>query len=383
MMRNRQPRTGVTMRSSGERSWSGMWLVASAALVAASCAGSAEPTTAAAPVAPAPVQIGQENVVRAESGTIVVGPILSGELRPQREATIRAELGGSMLEVTVDEGQAVTRGMLLGRIETRTLDDARLSATSAVRSVENQLAVAQREAERTEKLVTAGAVAARDLDLARANVTAVEAQLADAKARLAAAERQLGDAVLRAPISGIVSSKDVNVGDVVGLGTALFTVIDPSSMRLEAAVPSDDLARLKVGATVEFQVRGYEQTFKGRIERLAPQADPTTRQVPIFVAIPNVGGRLVAGLFAEGRVVSQSATGVVVPLNAVNTSAASPWVLRVAAGKTERVDVVLGLSDPRTERVQVTTGLTEGDTLLRGASQGITPGTAVQVSAPR
>jgi RND family efflux transporter MFP subunit len=349
-----------------------------AAIVAAAC-GTTEAEKAPAPAAAA-VQIGPENVVTVEKGTVVVGPILSGELRPQREAKIRAELGGSMLQVTVEAGQTVTRGALLGRIETRTLDDARQSAASAVRNAENQLAVAQREVERTEKLVNAGAIAARDLDLARSQVSAVEAQLADAKARLASAERQLGDAVIRSPIAGIVSMKSVNVGDVVSPGTELFTVIDPSSMRLEASVPSEDLSQLRVGAPVQFTVRGYDQTFAGRIERLAPQADPTTRQVPIFVAIPNVGGRLVAGLFAEGRVVAQSASGVIVPINAVNTSAQEPWVLRVTDGKTERVHVTLGLRDARTERVLVASGLGPDDTLLRGAAQGITPGTSVQLS---
>jgi RND family efflux transporter MFP subunit len=280
----------------------------------------------------------------------------------------------------VEEGQPVRRGALLGRIETRTLDDARQSAQSAVRSAENQLSVARREVERTETLVKAGALAARDLDVARNNETAAEAQLADAKSRLASAERQLGDTVLRAPIDGIVSKRSANTGDVVSVGAELFTIIDPSSMRLEASVPSEDLSRLRVGETVEFTVRGYDQRFQGRIERIAPQADPVTRQVPIFVAIPNAGGRLVAGLFAEGRVVSQSADGLVVPANAVNTSETSPWALRVADGKTEKVQVSLGLRDARTERVQVTSGLNEGDTLLRGAAQGITPGTPVQVS---
>ena len=352
--------------------------VAAAVLAAACGTTEAEKAPVAAP--PAAVQIGPENVVSVERGTIVVGPILSGELRPQREAKIRAELGGSMLEVHVEEGQTVTRGALLGRIETRTLDDARQSASSAVRNAENQLGLARREVERTEKLVNAGAIAARDLDQVKSNVTAVEAQLADAKARLASAERQLGDAVIRSPISGILSKKSVNVGDVVSPGTELFTVIDPSSMKLEAAVPSEDLSQLRIGAAVEFTVRGYDQTFAGRIERIAPQADSTTRQVPIFVAIPNVGGRLVAGLFAEGRVVAQSANGLVVPVNAVNTTTQTPWVLRVADGKTERVNVTLGLRDPRTERVLVASGLAADDTLLRGASQGITPGTTVQLS---
>jgi len=357
------------------------WVVAGLAFAVAGCSGQGSAT---APPAAAPsVQVGSENVVQVATGEVIVGPTLSGELRAEREATIRAELGGSMLAVAVEAGQAVSRGALLGRIETRTLDDVRQSAVSAVRSVESQLAVAQREAARTEQLVTAGAVAARDLDVARSNVTAVEAQLADARSRLAGAERQLGDAVLRSPISGVVSNRAVNVGDVVAVGTPLFTVIDPSSMRLEASVPSDDLSQLRLGAMVQFRVRGYEQPFTGHITRIAPQADPVTRQVPIFVAIPNVGGRLVAGLFAEGRVVSSTASGLVVPTNAINTAGEMPWALRVRAGKTERVEVELGLRDPRSERVQVASGLSEGDTLLRGAAQGIPPGTAVQVAGVR
>lgn len=348
------------------------------ALVVAACGTEAGNTPdSEEPVA---VRVGNENVVRVQRGTIVVGPVVSGELRPQREATVRAEIGGSMTEVRVEAGQTVRRGALLGRIETRTLDDARQSAESAVRSAENQLAVARREMERTETLVDAGALAARDLDIARNNVSMAEAQLADAKSRLASAERQLGDTVLRAPIDGVVSRRFVNTGDVVSVGTELFTIIDPSSMRLEASVPSDDLSFLRVGSVVEFTVRGYSERFHGKIERVAPQADPATRQVPIFVAIPNVGGRLVAGLFAEGRVVSESADGLVVPINAVNTSGESPWVMRVTDGKTEQVQVTLGLRDARTERVQVTSGLNEGDVLLRGAAQGITPGTPVQVN---
>jgi membrane fusion protein (multidrug efflux system) len=332
---------------------------------------------------PAAVRIGTENVVTVARDTIVVGPAISGELRAEREATVRAEIGGSLMQVAVEEGQAVRRGALLGRIETRTLDDVRQSSQSAVRPAENQLGLAQREVERTETLVKAGALAARDLDVARSNVASAEAQLADAKSRLASAERQLGDTVLRAPIDGIVSRRAVNTGDVVSVGAELFTIIDPSSMRLEAAVPSDDLSRLRVGAVVEFTVRGYEQRFQGRIERIAPQADAATRQVPIFVAIPNEGGRLVAGLFGEGRIVSESAEGLVVPTNAVNTSGASPWVLRVTDGKTEQVMVSLGLTDPRTERVQIASGLNAGDVLLRGAAQGITPGTPVQVSGTK
>lgn len=346
-------------------------------MAVAACQSQADKAPAATPA----VQIGPENVVTVKRDTIVVGPIISGELRPEREATVRAELGGSMTEVAVEEGQAVKRGQLLGRIEVQALEDTRQSAMSAVRSAENQLEVAKREAERTDTLVKAGALATRDLDQARQSVTAADAALADARARLVNAEKQLGKAVLRSPLTGIVSKRPVNRGDVVSVGAELFTIIDPSSMQLEASVPSDNLSDLRVGVPVSFDVRGYDQRFVGRIQRIAPEADPTTRQVPIYVSIPNEGGRLVAGLFAQGRVVSASATGLVVPTNAVNTTRSSPWVLRVTNGKTEHVDVTLGLRDDRTEQVQVRSGLNEGDVLLRGAAQGITPGTPVDVRA--
>ena len=355
--------------------------ILSFALLSTGCKAEAEKSAAPAPEV---VQVGSENVVPATKGTVVVGPIISGELKAEKEATIRAEVGGSMVEVAVLAAQPVQKGAVLGRIETRTLEDAKQSASSAVRSAENQLNVARREAERTEKLVSAGALAARDLDVVNNTVSSAEAQVADAKAKLASADRALGDTVIRSPFQGIVSKRSVNVGDVVSNGTELFTIIDPSSMKLEASVPSDDLRALRAGAIVEFTVRGYDTKFQGRIERIAPQADAATRQVPIYVAIPNVGGRLVAGLFAEGRVVSQSASGIVVPTNAVNVvDPAKPWVLRVTDGKTERVDVTLGLRDPRSELVNVAAGLNEGDVLLRGASQGITPGTPVKVSTTK
>src|ERR1043166_8815401 len=125
-----------------------VWLVViGAAVIAAGCRGEAKTESPNDP--PPAVRIGAENVVTVKQDTIVVGPMISGELKPAREATVRAELGGSVLQVAVEAGQAVRRGALLGRIEAQTQEDVRQSAMSAVRSAENQAAVSPREAERT------------------------------------------------------------------------------------------------------------------------------------------------------------------------------------------------------------------------------------------
>jgi RND family efflux transporter MFP subunit len=357
-----------------------IWVAAAALALAFGTAACGGNTSAQPQAGPQTVKVGQESVTVVRREPIAIGPLVSGALRAEREATVRAEVGGSILQVAVEEGQAVRAGDLVARIEARALEDVYSSAQSSVRSAEQALKVAEREADRTATLVKGGALAERDLDMARNAVSAAQAQLADAVARLASAQKQFGDTVIRAPITGVVSRRPVNRGDVVTPGTEVATIIDPSSMRLEAGVPSDALASLRVGAPVEFRVRGYgEQRFTGRIQRISPAADPVTRQVTIFVGIPNTGGRLVAGLFAEGRVTTETRQVLVVPSTAVETTDVRPWVLRVRDGKAERVSVELGVRDERSERVELVSGVSEGDVLLTGAAHAVTPGTPVQI----
>ena len=97
--------------------------VAAAAIVATACGGDGS-SQAAAAAPPAVIEIGAENVITVAPSSISVGPLISGELRAQREATVRAEIGGSVVQVAPDEGQAVKQGTLLARIEARTQQDA-------------------------------------------------------------------------------------------------------------------------------------------------------------------------------------------------------------------------------------------------------------------
>lgn len=359
---------GRTLRGAG---------AVAAAVVAAACGrGKGD----AALREPAAVTVGPENVLVVRTDELRSGPAISGNLRAERESTVRAEVGGPVLQVMADRGQAVSRGQVLARLDDTALRDALLSAQSGVRSAANALQVASRDVERTTRLTAAGAIARRDLDNARNAQVAAQAQLADARARLTQAEEQQGKTVIRAPISGVVSDRPVNAGDVVAPGGALFTVVDPGSMRLEGAVPAADLARVRVGAPVRFTVSGYPgRTFTGRVQRINPAADSATGQVPVFVSIPNADGALVAGLFAEGRVASEERAALLVPATAVDRQAGSPAVLRLRAGRAERTPVRLGGTDSETERVEVVAGLAPGDTILTGAAVGTTPGTRVRV----
>jgi len=354
-------------------------LLTTTAFIAACGGKGAEATTPA--VVPI-VSVSPENITVATKSMITSGPAISGTLVADRTASIRAEVAGSVVAVLLDPGSPVSKGTPLVRIDDSGIRDAFLSAKSGVTQAEMGADIARREADRAEKLLAAGAIAQSAAEQARRAALGATAALDDAKARLASAQKNMDNTVVKAPYDGIVSERQVNPGDVVAPGAPLVTIVDPSTMRLEGAVPADQLASVRVGAPVTFSVTGYPgRTFTGAISNIYPSADPGTRQVRLFARIPNAGRGLVAGLYATGRVSSISHDGLVVPATAIDLRGLKPIATRLHGGKVERIDVTLGTRDEATERIEITSGVAAGDTLLLGAAQGITPGTPLRVSA--
>jgi membrane fusion protein (multidrug efflux system) len=327
-----------------------------------------------------PVVLGPENIVTVQETTLATGPIVTGSLTAIREAEVRAETNGPVLQTRVEAGERVKAGTVLARLDATAIRDAFLSARAAARSAEVALADARRDLERDERLSEAGAVSDRQVERSRTSVATAEAAVADAKARLASAQEQLEKTTVRAPFTGVVSEREVSAGDVVQSGALLYTVVDPSSMQLEATVPADQLQTLKVGTPVEFTVSGYgARRFQGRIDRINPSVDPATRQVRIYVTIPNREQGLVAGLFTEGRVETQRKRVPAIPLTALDPRGTSSEVLRLEQARVRRVRVELGIRDAAAEMVEIVRGLAPGDTVLLGSAQGIPEGTIVRV----
>jgi RND family efflux transporter MFP subunit len=327
--------------------------------------------------------VGPENVTVVRAEQIRTGPALSGSLSAEREATIRSEMSGAVLQTYAEAGQRVSVGQPLAQLDAAVLRDQQISARGAVTTAQSSYDIAQRELSRASTLEKAGAIAERDLERARNALVSAQGQLSTARAQLANINKQLDKASVQAPFTGVVSQRQINAGDVVSPGAALFTVVDPGSMQLEASVPADALTQVRVGMPVEFKVNGYpNRSFTGRITRVNPTADPATRQVKIVASIPNAGNTLVGGLFAEGRVASELRTAPMVPAGAVDERGLRPTVVRLKNGKIEKVEVGTGIRDAAAETIEITSGLASGDTLLLGAARGISPGTPVKVSAP-
>ncbi len=346
------------------------------------CGGKEKREKEAAGNAPPPeIVLGPADTALVVKGSVETGPSLSGTLQPRIEATVRAQASGTLLEALALPGESVRRGQTLARLDTAALNEALTSARAAVTTARSNLTLTQREEERQRTLAAAGAVADRNVETSHQQVVAARAALAQAEAQASTVQTQLGNTRVTAPFSGVVSDRPVNAGDVVQAGTALYTIVDPSSLELEASVPAEQLAALHIGAPVQFAVNGFPgRAFRGRVSRINPTADPATRQVRVYAEIPNEQAELVGGLFAEGRVSTRSAVGLTLPEAAIDRRMGRPAVIRIQEGKVQRVEVELGIADRQSQRVEVRQGVQEGDVVLLGAAQELTPGTPVRLA---
>lgn len=360
----------------GDPSW--VWL-----LIGALCqgcpSGKHEEAEAAAAKAQ-PVTLGQENLAEVRSQRLESGPAISGNLTAVQSATLRAEVGGALLEVGAERGETVKAGDVLARIEATSSEDQVRAARVGLQSAEDAQKLAVLDHQRNVTLAEKDVISARERDHSKTVVAQSEAQLAQARAQLAQALQLSAHSEVKAPFDGVISERAVHAGDVVQPGTPLFTLVDLTRLQLEASVPSQWLASLRPGTPVDFTVNGFSgQTFQGRIERLNPVVDPTTGQVRIYVTLPNPERRLVVGLFAQGRVATQSKEALAAPASAVDTSSTPPTVLRLQEGKVERVPVKVGLRDEMNERVELRSGVSAGDQLVLGNAQNIPEGEPVKV----
>jgi RND family efflux transporter MFP subunit len=171
-------------------------------------------------------------------------------------------------------------------------------------------------------------------------------------------------------------------GDRVGDGDQLFRVVNTSELELEATVPSEAVASVKVGTPVTLTVSGLDHaTITGHISRVNATVDPATRQVRIYATVPNRDGRLVGDLFASGRVVlTQAAGAIAVPTPGVRDgSDGAPYVWLVANGKAEKRAVDAGIRDEVRDLVEIRSGLKEGETVVVGPVETLNPGQQVQI----
>ena len=339
---------------------------AAAAVVACSTGRTEEAEGGATPPA---MMLGASDVATVGRADLIAGVPVSGTLEPMVKVQIISPFPEVVDEVLVREGQVVERGQVLARFRADALEAAALSA-------EAQRRIAAADHERMQNLFKEGAVSARDVENAEAALRAAQAVEASAKKRR-------DEAVVRSPVFGTISKSDVESGDRVGDGVFMFEIVNTAQLEFEASVPSEYVGTFGIGAPVALAGAGLPaEGVSGRVARINATVDPATRQVKIYVGVANRGGRIVAGLFASGRVVQREVkNAIAVAREAIRSGEeGKTYVLLVVDGRIARRDVTVGAVDDVRGLTEVARGLAGGETVIVGPAEGLRPDQVVTIT---
>ena len=322
----------------------------------------------------------------------------SGYVTPRRRATVAAKITGRVTSVLFDEGMSVKEGQLLATLDDsdakRALDAAiadRNASQAAITDYEVQLKYAQIALHRTQELYAAQVQSQDALDIASTNVESLQAKIALAKdqveasaTRIEEARQNVENCVIRAPFSGIIVSKDAQVGEMVsplsaGGGftrTGIATIVDMNSNEIEVDVNEAYIARVQPGQKVTATLDAYpDWQIPSHVRTIIPTADRQKATVKVRISFDRLDPRIlpdmgvkVAFLSAEPsrkktRNPDQTpAAKALIPKSAVRGEGGSTYVFAVRDGRLERRAVSLGREIAG--NIEVIAGVNPGDELV-------------------
>ena len=365
---------------------------------------------------PVPIQTRAPNRVQEP-----VSVAASGAVEANVTAQGAFQIAGRVAKVFVEEGQAVNKGQVLAELDAtdyRNAYDAAQAQADAAQAVDRKAQQGPRAQELEQaridyeqwqdqynrmkflydhkslpandfKKIEAGYQAAQQrYDMARQGTRVEDKQAASgqfhaAAAQMHEAQKRLGDTRLRAPISGFVGMKRIDVGDTVGAGIPVISVLDLNPVKVRVAIPESEIGKVQQGsrATVSIPSLG-DRKFEGKVETVGVAADPASRTYAVKVAVPNPDRLLRAGLVSEARIFSSAMVNVMtLPGNAIlrdpqgvtQVYVYSPSAQRVYA---RRVDVgeIFG------NEVEIRSGLAADDQVVIVGQQNVREGSPAKIA---
>ena len=317
-------------------------------------------------------------------------------LQPENELTFPGELesyyGTDMFPkinsyikvIHVDIGDQVKEGQLLVELEAPEIESQLSEAYSKMKSAEATYGATQANYKRlVQTNKTPGAVSVNDIDYARAHAVSDSLQVVAASVHYHAAQQTASYLKIMAPFDGIITERQLAPGDFVGPGERsvipILKMKNEKKLRLHIAIPEKYVAEIIEGNEVTFTVKSFPATsFKGKITRLSKNLDVKNRSEIIEILIDNAAGKLMPGMYATVRLLSQrKEKSLFVPETAVVTNMEKCFVLKVDAhNKVHWTSVQKG--NKNKERVEVFGDLAEGDRIIKQGNDEIKDGMVVR-----
>jgi RND family efflux transporter MFP subunit len=304
----------------------------------------------------------------------------SGPLAAHRDqpAGVAGE-GGMVRAVLVDAGSWVRQGQTLATVDRSVQSQNAAQLAAQIQVARADAALAQNEYERSQALVGRGFVSKADLDRKKAARDAAFARIRVAQANLNSMRAQIGRLDIRAPRSGLILSRNVEVGQVVSAGSgALFHLAEGGEMEMRAQISQQDLAFIHQGMAASVTPTGTDRSFAGRVWLVAPMIDPQSRQGEVRISIA-YDPAIRPGGFAEAKIESGATTAPLLPQSAVLSDEQGNYVYVVnSKNLIERRNVKVGsVSDAG---VTIGEGISGQESVVLSAGPFLNPGQKV---APR
>jgi RND family efflux transporter MFP subunit len=329
------------------------------------------------------------DVLKAELRDITQGLAISGTVKAVNYAVIKARVAGELKEVVAREGDAVKTGDVLARIDPTEYQRRWQQASETASAAKSQMEIAQRAWDSNKALVDQGFISKAAMDN---SVASYQGAVASHKAAIAGADvarKALDDATLRAPFAGIVSGRAAQVGERVGIDAKVMELVDLSQLEVEVPLSPNESMDVRVGQVASLQVEDRKDVIGAKVKRISPSAQTGSRSVLIYLALDKAEG-LRHGLFAKGILGMGKSQVLAVPLSAVRTDRAQPYV-QVVEQVGEQLQVMhktvtlgvrgMDLAQPESETMVGVTGLAEGNTVLKNHVGALREGMVVKYTA--
>ncbi|HEX8387551.1 MAG TPA: efflux RND transporter periplasmic adaptor subunit [Sphingomonas sp.] len=302
---------------------------------------------------------------------------VTGTLAARRDMPVgEPGAGGLVTRVLVEPGQWVRAGQVLATVDRQVQEQgiAQLAAQVTVARADANLA--QQELDRAQALVGRGFISKADVDRRTATRDAALARIKVAQAALGEARERTGQLDVRAPAAGLVLTRQVEPGQIVGPGSgALFRIAMNGAFEMQARLAESDLVGLPVGARATVTPIGSSRTFAGQVWQVSPIIDAQTRQGIARIALP-YNPSIRPGGFAAAEIVAGSTMAPLLPDSAVQSDERGSFVFIIGAdNKVTRRDVRLGqVSD---KGIAIAAGLDGTERVVLSAGGFLAPGQQV------